>query len=104
MVKWFGSGWDRPRRRLNYNVRVADGGVGLCGFWLLPANLSNLRADAETVTQELKEGEDYYLNGQGLLVFTAKYLLKRGYCCQNGCRHCPYGFRKQEGAERPKKV
>ncbi|WP_345159754.1 DUF5522 domain-containing protein [Pontibacter saemangeumensis] len=56
------------------------------------------------MTQELKEGEDYYLNGQGLLVFTAKYLLKRGYCCQNGCRHCPYGFRKQEGAERPKKV
>ncbi len=22
-----------------------------------------------------------------------EYLLHRGYCCQNGCRNCPYGFR-----------
>jgi hypothetical protein len=21
-------------------------------------------------------------------------LEKRGYCCKNGCRHCPYGFVK----------
>lgn len=35
------------------------------------------------------EGRDYYLEG-GLMVFTARYLLQRGYCCENGCRHCPY--------------
>ena len=23
-------------------------------------------------------------------VFTADYLRRRGYCCTNGCRHCPY--------------
>jgi len=34
--------------------------------------------------------EDYYINGQGLMVFTEKYHLKRGYCCGNGCKHCPY--------------
>lgn len=39
---------------------------------------------------ELKEG-DYYLEGPNL-VFTAAYHLKRGFCCQSGCRHCPYGF------------
>jgi len=33
--------------------------------------------------------EDYYLEN-GLLVFTAAYHLKRGYCCGSGCRHCPY--------------
>jgi hypothetical protein len=33
--------------------------------------------------------EDYYLEN-GLMVFTASFLLKRGYCCQRGCRHCPY--------------
>ncbi|MHB2008182.1 MAG: DUF5522 domain-containing protein, partial [Acidobacteriaceae bacterium] len=22
---------------------------------------------------------------------------KRGYCCQSGCRHCPYGFLKHSG-------
>jgi hypothetical protein len=24
-------------------------------------------------------------------VFTRQYHLRRGYCCGNGCRHCPYG-------------
>ncbi|MFY0593700.1 DUF5522 domain-containing protein [Roseivirga sp.] len=38
--------------------------------------------------------EDYYIGKDGKLVFTALYLQKRGYCCQNGCRHCPYGFKK----------
>ncbi|MFN0276405.1 MAG: DUF5522 domain-containing protein [Chitinophagales bacterium] len=38
----------------------------------------------------LKEGIDYYLNSDGLLVFTEKYLLERGYCCSNDCKHCPY--------------
>ncbi len=37
----------------------------------------------------LVEGEDYYIEN-GFYVFTAKYLLNRGYCCGNGCRHCPY--------------
>ena len=26
----------------------------------------------------------------GYQVFTAAYLLDRGYCCGSGCRHCPY--------------
>ncbi|WP_026208773.1 DUF5522 domain-containing protein [Catelliglobosispora koreensis] len=26
----------------------------------------------------------------GLFVLTAGYLAERGYCCTNGCRHCPY--------------
>ncbi len=42
----------------------------------------------------LREGEDYYLEN-GLFVFTAKHHTKRGYCCQSGCRHCPYGFKKE---------
>lgn len=33
---------------------------------------------------------DYYLNASGLMVFTRTYHLKRGYCCGNGCLHCPY--------------
>ena len=40
------------------------------------------------------EGLDYEEQG-GLLVFTAWYLLKRGTCCESGCRHCPYGFRRR---------
>ncbi|HWJ26752.1 MAG TPA: DUF5522 domain-containing protein [Flavisolibacter sp.] len=42
--------------------------------------------------RELTEGIDYYINAEGLLVFTEKYLLDRGYCCGNGCMHCPYHY------------
>jgi hypothetical protein len=38
----------------------------------------------------LVEGVDYYLEGDKF-VFTAAYHLKRGYCCNSKCRHCPYG-------------
>jgi hypothetical protein len=38
---------------------------------------------------DLIEGVDYYLE-DGLMVFTEEYLKKRGYCCDNHCRHCPY--------------
>jgi hypothetical protein len=43
----------------------------------------------------LIEGIDYYWeekDGLKFRVFTEHYLLKRNYCCQNRCRHCPYGF------------
>ncbi len=43
--------------------------------------------------EELIEGRDYYVEN-GYWVFTADYLRRRGYCCQSGCRHCPYGFGK----------
>jgi hypothetical protein len=43
----------------------------------------------------LEEGRDYYLE-QGLMVFTGAYLLKRGFCCESGCRHCPYSYVKDE--------
>ena len=33
--------------------------------------------------------EDFYYEGP-YMVFTAAYHLKRGYCCNSGCRHCPY--------------
>lgn len=26
----------------------------------------------------------------GLFVLSARFLADRGYCCQRGCRHCPY--------------
>jgi hypothetical protein len=40
----------------------------------------------------LKEGKDYNILQNGLLVFTAAYLKERGYCCGNGCLNCPYDY------------
>ncbi len=33
--------------------------------------------------------EDFYYEG-ACIVFTAAYHLKRGFCCNSDCRHCPY--------------
>lgn len=41
-----------------------------------------------------KENIDYYFNSQGNMVLTADYLLKRAYCCGNGCLHCPYQYQQ----------
>jgi Family of unknown function (DUF5522) len=32
---------------------------------------------------------DFYMEGP-YMVFTATYHLRRGYCCNSNCRHCPY--------------
>jgi hypothetical protein len=40
--------------------------------------------------QPLVEGVDFYREG-AYVVFTAGYHLRRGYCCESGCRHCPFG-------------
>jgi hypothetical protein len=49
---------------------------------------------------ELREGEDYYMLPDGRLVMTAAYLLKRGWCCGNGCMNCPYDY---EAVPEPKR-
>lgn len=61
------------------------------------ANLPRAGADISTLTHStltlpptLVQGEDYYCEGPAI-VFTARYHLRRGYCCESACRHCPYG-------------
>ena len=39
----------------------------------------------------VERGDAGYLDPDtGLFVMTAAELLARGFCCGNGCRHCPY--------------
>ena len=47
-----------------------------------------------------EEEKDFYLEGP-YMVFTEKFLRERGYCCESGCRHCPYGFRRDRRADAP---
>ncbi len=42
--------------------------------------------------KDLIEGIHYYINEDGLIVLTEKYHLEKGYCCGNGCRHCPFAY------------
>jgi hypothetical protein len=55
-----------------------------------------VKLDEDSAGKEKIEGqnnelrpEDFYYEGP-YMVFTAAYHLKRGYCCNSDCRHCPY--------------
>ncbi len=50
------------------------------------------------MSNKLEEGIDYYYEGR-FMVFTEKFLRERGYCCESGCRHCPYGYRRDQRAD-----
>ena len=52
------------------------------------------------MTGELVEGIDFYYEGP-YMVFTETFLRQRGYCCESGCRHCPYGFRRGQRSDVP---
>lgn len=45
----------------------------------------------QTDLRPTKEGRDFYFE-HGYMVLTEEFLKQRGYCCESGCRHCPYGF------------
>ena len=49
----------------------------------------------EQNTDKFTEDVDYYFEN-GLMVLTAHFLKKRGYCCKNDCRHCPYSKEENE--------
>jgi iron complex transport system substrate-binding protein len=57
----------------------------------IPSEFANAfqTVDVRLLEGTLEENKDYYLE-HGSMVFTASYLKRRGYCCGNGCRHCPY--------------
>ena len=59
-------------------------------------NSSNPLNDRNVKTPSIAENIDYYFNKDGLMVFTEEYHLKRGYCCDSGCRHCPYNKKDRE--------
>ena len=57
--------------------------------------LSPSRPDREELIrlheEAVRSGLDWYLDpSTGAIVFTARMLWDRGYCCDAGCRHCPY--------------
>ena len=57
----------------------------------LPLGTPNRARILEVHSTSLATREDGYTDpSTGYWVFNARYLRDRGFCCQNGCRHCPY--------------
>ena len=50
----------------------------------------------------LEEDVDYVIDEEGRYVFTREYHLKRGYCCGNMCKNCPYTHEEVEKINHPK--
>ena len=47
------------------------------------------------------QGRDGYVDpATGYFVLTAGFLTRRGHCCGNGCRHCPWPPAEQRRAGR----
>ena len=54
------------------------------------ASASNLAYRSSLmITGDLQPNASVF-DGNGVL--TRDFLLRRGFCCENGCRNCPYGF------------
>lgn len=49
--------------------------------------------------KQIVEGIDFYYE-DGYMVLTEQYHLDQGFCCGNGCRHCPFNF---ENVPEPKR-
>lgn len=54
-----------------------------------PADGSSPFAEVPLAQSVAPAGGDFYIEN-GCYVFTSAFLARRGWCCGNGCRHCPY--------------
>lgn len=50
----------------------------------------DIKTKDKYITPIIIEGVDFYYNEENKVVFTEAFLLKRGYCCNKKCKHCPY--------------
>jgi len=66
------------------------------GEIFMMAYFDDIYGNNDSFSGEFKEGIDYYMEN-GYRVMTERYLINRGYCCSNGCRHCPYWPKAQKG-------
>ena len=56
-----------------------------------PGSVKSELGSAHNVeSSSVLDPEDFYIE-DGLMVLTERYHRKRGFCCGNRCRHCPFG-------------
>jgi len=74
---------DHPERRAGWRDEPARG--------RLTENPEDRSVVLERHAAALELGMPTYLDPvSGFGVFTADFLADRGYCCESGCRHCPF--------------
>ncbi|MSP09380.1 MAG: hypothetical protein EXR23_03370 [Flavobacteriaceae bacterium] len=58
----------------------------------------NQKPKSQPGDSQLSAQGDYYMEN-GFCVFTADYHKKRGFCCGNECRHCPFAPKHLKGGK-----
>jgi Family of unknown function (DUF5522) len=38
----------------------------------------------------MEDSDDWIIDANGFYIATRSFLMRRGYCCANQCRNCPY--------------
>lgn len=56
--------------------------------------MSQLRTSVNDMKQKKLRKRIDFVYENGFVVLTRSYLLKRGFCCKNGCKNCPYSQEK----------
>lgn len=80
-----------PEGHADFIMSDENGGAGMEG----EANLAGKfpGSIAQIHKRACKAKQNHYIDPTtGYKVLTEFYLLKRGFCCSSGCRHCPYEY------------
>jgi len=57
---------------------------------LLLRRLPVLKGVDELEGSPIEDQDDWIIDANGFYVATRSFLIRRGYCCANQCRNCPY--------------
>ena len=57
---------------------------------LLLRRLPVLNSVDELEGSPIEDQDDWIIDANGFYVATRSFLIRRGYCCANQCRNCPY--------------
>jgi hypothetical protein len=60
-------------------------------------HFDGLFSDTKGFSNGYEEGKDFYMSPDGYRIMTEEFLIRRGYCCAGGCKHCPYWPKAQKG-------
>lgn len=73
------------------NKKLADRPLNLPSEKRMPLSTPQREARLAAHDAAMADDQDGYIDPvNSMFVMTAKSLADKGFCCDSGCRHCPY--------------
>ncbi|MEY3568626.1 MAG: hypothetical protein RL587_1067 [Actinomycetota bacterium] len=71
--------------------KLADRDLNTPSLKRMPQETPSRELRLAAHSQAIQNGEEGYIDPVNkMFVMTAKYLADKGFCCDSGCRHCPF--------------